>query len=793
LDGAVEFPPHKLSDEVATINHRLDLFDPEFSAAVFDYEEVAASSVAAAAPKYPLIKTIAPGWDNEPRREGKGLVLHGATPSAYQAWLEKLVAYAAKHPFHGEKIICVNAWNEWAEGAFLEPDVHFGGAFLNATGRAICGAAAGARAAILLVGHDAQPHGAQMLLLHLARYFARVRGFDVQVLLLGAGALVGEYQQTATVTLTADKAAIARVVRQAYASGIRHVLVNSAAAARLVPQLNEAGMSTTLLIHEMPRLLAEYNLQVQARLGIQAAGRVVFSSRFAHRVVTAALDVRRDDAVILPQGNYQKIAFSAAARAAMRARLGIADDEFVVLGAGFADLRKGFDLFVHIARAVLALRDDVHFIWAGEIQPAVKTYLGAEIEAMRATGRFHLPGFAAAAGDYFAAADVFALTSREDPYPTVVLEALACGVPVVAFEESGGIPGLIRDHKAGAVAKAMDTGDFRKKLLGLLNHESLAREKPRLAALAAAAFSQADYADRLLAVAMPALKSVSVCVLNYNYALYLQARLDSIFAQNHPVAEVLFFDDASTDESVALAARIAQDRGREILVHANARNSGAVLAQWRRAVTLARGEYVWLAEADDAAEPEFLSRVIEAMHAVDAVIGFSDSRVIDAAGRMTAPNYQPQYREAGAAGLAVSGHWAGRDFAENFLAERNLIFNVSAVVWRRDALLAALDEIGDELTGYRIAGDWRLYLEILAGADQKIAYVAESLNLHRRHGDSATATLDAGRHEAEIRLVHEAAAKLLGLGEANLRAQRDYAARIKNDLKPGRARRSSAR
>jgi hypothetical protein len=182
------------------------LFDPEFSAAVFEYQEIAAASAAAAAPDYPLIKTIAPGWDNEPRREGKGLVLHGATPASYQAWLEKLVAYAAKNSFYGETIICVNAWNEWAEGAFLEPDIHFGAAFLNATGRAICGAMAGAKAAILLVGHDAQPHGAQLLLLHLARYFSRVRGFDVHVLLLGAGALAGEYQKTATVTLTADKA-----------------------------------------------------------------------------------------------------------------------------------------------------------------------------------------------------------------------------------------------------------------------------------------------------------------------------------------------------------------------------------------------------------------------------------------------------------------------------------------------------------------------------------------------------------------------------------------------------------
>ena len=87
--------------------------DPEFSARVYEYEDVAAASLAVPRPDYPLIKTIAPGWDNDPRREGKGLVLHGATPAKYQAWLAALVTQANEKPFYGEPIICVNAWNEW--------------------------------------------------------------------------------------------------------------------------------------------------------------------------------------------------------------------------------------------------------------------------------------------------------------------------------------------------------------------------------------------------------------------------------------------------------------------------------------------------------------------------------------------------------------------------------------------------------------------------------------------------------------------------------------------------------
>jgi glycosyltransferase involved in cell wall biosynthesis len=758
LDGAVEFPPHKISDEVPRINGRLDLFDPEFSAAVYDYEAIANASLAAPAPSYPLIRTAAPGWDNDPRREGKGLVLHDATPAKYQAWLQGLVKQAAAQPFLGQKLICINAWNEWAEGAFLEPDVHFGAAFLNATGRAVCGAAPDAKAGLLLVGHDAQPHGAQMLLLNLARHYARVWGFDVHVLLLGAGPLVTAYQLAASVTLTNDKATIASTIARYEAIGIRTAIVNSAAAARLVPALAERGMAVTLLIHEMPLLLAEYNLQVQARLGAMAARRVVFSSVFARQAFERSLGIALPRALVLPQGNYQGVGFAADERAQMRGRLGIADDAFMALGAGFGDLRKGFDIFMQVVRKTLAARQDVHFVWVGDIQPALKTYLAAEMASGAAAGRFHHIGFTEAISPYFSAADVFLLPSREDPYPTVALEAFAAGAPVVAFDDSGGIPELIRRHRAGAVAAAHDADDFRRKMLGLLNHGKLRAERPRLAAIAAREFSQSAYAKNLILAARPALKTVSVCVLNYNYARYLRTRLASVFEQTYPVCEVLFFDDASGDDSVPRAHDIAKSRGREMPIIANVKNAGSAFAQWRRAAERASGEYVWIAEADDECAPDLLSRVIEAMEAEDdAILGFCDSRMIDAAGRMISPGYQAHHMGQADA-LNASGCWKAADFATTFLAVRNLIFNVSAVVWRRDALLAALEACGDSLQDWRIAGDWLVYLEALTQGGGEVVYVAAPLNSHRRHEDSTTHSVESAVHLREIKRIHEIAA-----------------------------------
>nr|WP_242403450.1 glycoside hydrolase family 99-like domain-containing protein [Asaia platycodi] len=64
-------------------------------------------------PEFPLIRTITPSWDNDPRRQGAGLVLHGSTPRLYERWLNETIAKAHAHPFMGEKLVCINAWNEW--------------------------------------------------------------------------------------------------------------------------------------------------------------------------------------------------------------------------------------------------------------------------------------------------------------------------------------------------------------------------------------------------------------------------------------------------------------------------------------------------------------------------------------------------------------------------------------------------------------------------------------------------------------------------------------------------------
>ena len=373
------------------------------------------------------------------------------------------------------------------------------------------------------------------------------------------------------------------------------------------------------------------------------------------------------------------------------------------------------------------------------------------------------------------------LTSREDAFPSVALEAMSAGVPTVAFEGAGGIPELLRAHDAGEAVALGDAAAMARSVLALARSRDRGRAA-RLANLAHRCFAFDAYAAELLRLAAPALPRVSVAVLSYQYARYLPDRLRTVFAQTHPVLEVLVLDDASTDNSPAVARAAAEAAKRDVSVVVNEANSGSVFRQWRRAAELARGEWLWIAEADDLSQPRFLQAVVRAANSVpDAVLAFCDSASIDADGAPVWPSYKPYYADGEAAGaLAEDCVMPAQRFLALHLAERNLILNASAVLWRRSALLAALNRC-DDLDAYSVAGDWRLYAEALGGEGQ-VAYVAEPLNVHRRHGASATGRLAPDRHLDEVTRMHRLLADRLP-GDAGLRdRQRRRQRRVAKEL-----------
>jgi Glycosyltransferase WbsX len=137
FDAAVEFQPKLwlLPDplfERALVRFHLD----DGSYRLHSYSKLVNGSLAEAPATYLRYPCVCPGWDNTSRKTRRGLVLKDSTPELYELWLRGVIARTAPSS-GGDKIIFVNAWNEWAEGCHLEPCQKWGRQYLEATLRAV--------------------------------------------------------------------------------------------------------------------------------------------------------------------------------------------------------------------------------------------------------------------------------------------------------------------------------------------------------------------------------------------------------------------------------------------------------------------------------------------------------------------------------------------------------------------------------------------------------------------------------------------------------------------------------
>jgi lipopolysaccharide biosynthesis protein len=134
FDAAVEFPPH--GDALAADAYPVDGIEERFSGSVLDYRSAVARQLALPPRPFRTYRTAMAGWDNTARLGERSTIYHGSSPDVYEKWLRALVAEARLgDPEH--RLVFVNAWNEWAEGAHLEPDQRFGTGYLEATRRAL--------------------------------------------------------------------------------------------------------------------------------------------------------------------------------------------------------------------------------------------------------------------------------------------------------------------------------------------------------------------------------------------------------------------------------------------------------------------------------------------------------------------------------------------------------------------------------------------------------------------------------------------------------------------------------
>lgn len=245
-----------------------------------------------------------------------------------------------------------------------------------------------------------------------------------------------------------------------------------------------------------------------------------------------------------------------------------------------------------------------------------------------------------------------------------------------------------------------------------------------LALLAAPAF----HASQLRKDAARHRANLSVVVPNYNYARFLSQRLESVLAQEIWPAEIIIIDDASTDSSMRIIEAFERHSPIPTRVYANQANSGNIFSQWIKGIELAQNELIWIAEADDFCDAQFLGALLPAFQDRQTVLAWTDSTPVNDYGIGLTKPYKHYYN-----GLTGKHPDYGRDFllpgAEMMrqgLMRYCTLPNASAVIFRKNALPEDLQRIQE----FRNCGDWWLWRRLALKG--RLKYVAAPLNCHRK-------------------------------------------------------------
>ena len=337
---------------------------------------------------------------------------------------------------------------------------------------------------IILVSHDFEKAGAQINLLHIGKSLKAVYGKEVIFLALQNGAYREAFEavgdEVMDLGLKLDNALeispeIEKVFRDHKAQGVQFCLCNTVVCGVLAPLLDQLGYHFIHLIHELPILIDVCQFHQPIPAMKQHASMVVFSSEYARNTYIDRYGFERSKTVVRPQGSYFKgvpAHEKPMCRQTVRDRLYLPRDATVVLSCGYMSLRKAPDVFIALAGKIVSDpgHRHIHFVWLGGYELEVMNWVKSDVEKMGLTPNVHFVDFVDDPAPFFAGADIFVMPSREDPFPTVVLEAMDNGVPTIAFDNAGGIPELLTDG-CGIIVPYLDVDAMQREIVGLLEDE----------------------------------------------------------------------------------------------------------------------------------------------------------------------------------------------------------------------------------------------------------------------------------------------------------------------------------
>ena len=318
---------------------------------------------------------------------------------------------------------------------------------------------------VVFISHQASRTGAPIVLLHLLRWLKQYTSFELTIVLSEGGELEGEFQQVAETHIWQMYAPQSvwqgrwqritgqqnkhqrRVLNRLKQIAPDIIYANTIVSAPLGIKLKQQLQCPLVChVHELGVVINEFigkdaftKLSVNIDSFIAVAEAVAANLHQQHQIPLVKISNVYEFVPVLDAHEFLLT------RRRVRQELGIPNGAFVVAGAGTIDWRKAPDLFIQVAQHVSGSQGiPTAFIWLGGNLSSVEGWrVQHDVIHSGVEGQVHFLGSKANPYDYLSAADVFLLTSREDPYPLVCLEAASLGKPIICFADSGGMPEFV--------------------------------------------------------------------------------------------------------------------------------------------------------------------------------------------------------------------------------------------------------------------------------------------------------------------------------------------------------------
>lgn len=228
---------------------------------------------------------------------------------------------------------------------------------------------------------------------------------------------------------------------------IEYSFVNSAESRYILPLLKKAKIPKVIsLVHEMGNLYPKKSWRIINRY----SDHIIFPCEFVRQKANENTTFHPSLTSVRGQGLLKPGIFEAnysASRTFVRRELGIPEDAVIVLSCGTPIARKGIDLFVFTAISTLSKwkgTSPLYFLWVGDAPDNhYQQWARRDIDNSGFADHILWVDSQEDIIPWFVGSDMFFLTSRGDPFPCVVHEALAAGLPVIGFENTGGLQEMV--------------------------------------------------------------------------------------------------------------------------------------------------------------------------------------------------------------------------------------------------------------------------------------------------------------------------------------------------------------